>query len=122
MATSSAALPLLVVAPAPQRDVDIVLLSSLGAATEKNDQHLAVPSEIDPIAGTTVDLQFSRTFADRLDVRRIALTQPFDRDGYACGRLGIEAVEPLPERVASIRNVFFNPDHMVPYMLPYRKA
>jgi len=45
-----------------KRGVDIVLLPSLGAAAEKNDKHLAVPTEINPIAGAAIDFQFGSAF------------------------------------------------------------
>lgn len=69
---------LLVVAPAAERGLDIVLLASFGAAAEQNDQHPAIPTEVDPIARTAVDPEFSGALADRLDVRRITLGETLD--------------------------------------------
>jgi len=43
---SSFALSLLVISPATQRGLDIVLLPSLSPAAKQDDQHLAVPAKI----------------------------------------------------------------------------
>jgi hypothetical protein len=68
MVSFPATLLLLVVAPALERGVDIILLPSLGPSTEKDDQHLTVPAEINPAAGTAIDLQLGDALTDRLDV------------------------------------------------------
>src|SRR2546430_7836512 len=122
MASSFAALPLLVIAPAAERGFDVVLLPSLGAAAEQNDQHFAVPAEVNTIAGAAIDLEFGSAFTDRFDVRGVTLGEPLDRDRHAGRRLHIETVEPSPEGTAAFGDVFFNPDHLVSYMLLLRKS
>jgi hypothetical protein len=108
---------LLVIAPAAKRGLDVVLLPAFGAAAKQNDQHLAIPTEVNPKAGTAIDLQFGGALADWLDVRRVALGEPLDRDSHAGRRLHVEIVEPSPEGAATFGDIFFNPDHLVSYML-----
>jgi hypothetical protein len=116
--SSFATFSFLVVAPAAQRRFDVVLLPALGPTAEQNDERLAVPAEVDAIAGAAIDLQLGGTFADRLDVRRVALGQPLDGDRHGCGRLNIQIVEPSPEGTGAFGDILFNPDQRVSYMLP----
>src|SRR5262249_22748442 len=120
MVSSLATLSLLVIAPAMQRGLDVILLSSLGSTAQENDQRPAVPTEINPVAGTAIDLQFSGAFANPLDVRCVAFAQPLDSNTHTRGRLCVQIIEPPPEWANSVDDVFFNPDHLAPYMLPYK--
>jgi hypothetical protein len=54
-----------------------------------------------------------------LIVRRIAFAEPFDRRDHKCRLLRIQIVKPSLKRTDAVSDIFFNPDHMVPYMLPY---
>jgi len=69
----------LVIAPTLQRCLDIIALSSLGAATQQDHQHLAVPTEINPVARPAVNPEFGGPFADRFDVGGVAIPKPADR-------------------------------------------
>ena len=62
MESSSAALALLVVPPAPQRDIDIVLLPSLGAATEQNHDEKGIiwPLPLAPFAVAIAPIGYDR--------------------------------------------------------------
>src|SRR6266436_2410865 len=108
----------LVVAPAPQRRFDVVLLSTFGAAAKENHQYLAVPSKIDSITRPPINPQFGGALTDRLHVGGVAISKAPDCDRHHRRRLRIEIVKPPLERaVAGVRNVFLNPNHMVPYTL-----
>ncbi|MET4216265.1 hypothetical protein ACVWWG_008784 [Bradyrhizobium sp. LB7.2] len=74
----------------------------LGAATQEDHQHAAVPPEIDPVAGAAVDLQFGRALTDRLDVRGISIGKSSNCNGDSCGGLRIEPVIPIPKRDTTV--------------------
>jgi hypothetical protein len=100
----------------------VVLLSLLGAAAEQNDKHLAVPAEIDSIAGAAIDPQFREAFAQRLRVGRIALTKPVDGDRDPSRGVMVERIEPAPEGAdILVGDEFLDADRMVPFKLPYGK-
>jgi hypothetical protein len=81
-------------------------LPLLGAATQEDHQHAAVPPEIDPVAGAAVDLQFGRALTDRLDVRGISIGKSSNCNGDSCGGLRIEPVIPIPKRDTTVDAVF----------------
>src|SRR5215472_5530217 len=101
MTSSLATFPSLVVARAMQRGLNVILLSSFGSSAQENDQDLAVPTEVDPVAGTAIDPQFSSALADRLDVRRVALAQPLDSNTHDRSCVCVQIIEPSPERANS---------------------
>jgi hypothetical protein len=54
-----------------------------GAATEQNNEVLAVPSKVNAVAGTKIDFQFEHNGTDAFDVRDIAQREP----GQSCRHL-----------------------------------
>ena len=62
--------------------VDIALLSLLRAASQQDDNGLAIPAEINPITGTKVDPIFQNAFSDAFDVGEIALLHPSQRASF----------------------------------------
>jgi hypothetical protein len=105
-----------------QRGLYIVLLSPLGAAAEQNDEHLAVPAEVNSIAGTAIDPQLRNALAKRLRIRGIAFAKAINRNRDQRRRMFVEIVEPAPEGAdILIRDEFIDPDHTVPFMLPKGK-
>ena len=59
----------------------------------EQDERIAVLGQIDPIAGSPVDLEFAKP-AEPLHVRRIPQAQPGDRGRDRGRRVGVESVEP----------------------------
>jgi hypothetical protein len=118
----SARLARLVATPVAQRGLYIVLLSPLGAAAEQNDEHLAVPAEVNSIAGTAIDPQLRNALAKRLRIRGIAFAKAINRNRDQRRRMFVEIVEPAPEGTnVLISDEFIDPDHTVPFMLPKGK-
>lgn len=76
----------------------IALLPPLGAAAKQDDEHLAVPAEIDSITGAAIDPQFRDAFAKRLRIRGVAFTKPIDGNRDPRRGLIVESIEPTPER------------------------
>jgi hypothetical protein len=52
------------------------LLTLLGAAREQDDQHVAIPPQIDAVARPKINPVFKNPVPDRLDVREIPLLDP----------------------------------------------
>jgi hypothetical protein len=69
------------------RRIDIALLPLLGPTRQQNDDRLAIPPEINSIAGTKIDPKFQHAFAHAFDVGEIALLDAGDRtDDLGAGR------------------------------------
>jgi len=77
------------------------LLALLGAATEQDNQRVAVSAEVDPITGTEIDPRLEHAAADSFDVGQMAKREPRQGDRHFRGRLRIEAVEPAAKRAPS---------------------
>jgi hypothetical protein len=102
--TSSATecLSILVFDPAGLGIHDVFALPLLGAAAEQDDEHLAVPSEVNSIAGSEIHFQLGHTAADAFHVRAITLRKSVQ--GNADLRLGllVERIEPKLKRRAAV--------------------
>ena len=86
----------------PLDGINVSLLASLRAAAEQHDQCVAVPPEVDPISGAGVDAVFQDARPDALHVGQNAPSHAIQhRCDFRC-RLAIEAVEPSPERTATL--------------------
>lgn len=68
-------LALLVFRPARLGRRDVVTLALLGAAGEQDDERLTIVSEVNPIAGSKIHLQFGNTAAEPLHIRTIAASR-----------------------------------------------
>src|SRR5882672_12888274 len=74
--------------------------------------------KLDSITRPPINPQFGGALTDRLHVGGVAISKAPDCDRHHRRRLRIEIVKPPFERaVAGVRNVFLNPNHMVPYTL-----
>src|SRR3990172_3060953 len=96
------ALPSSVIFPVPFGVHDIAALPLLRPATKQDHQRLAVFGEIDPVAGTEMDLVFADSFTDRLDIREVAVLQPSDGRPHLQSRRRVERLKPLREWVAAM--------------------
>src|SRR5436305_1955678 len=95
-------LPDLVFRQQCSRPLDVRLLPILRPAREQNYERVAILSEIQPVARPPVDLVFSNAAAEPFDVGRITRFQAQGRGRDLGGRLGVEAVEPFPERAGFV--------------------
>jgi len=55
---------------------DVLRLGALVAAAKQNDDRVSPLLKIDAVAGTMVDAQLADTFANRLGVAGVPLSQP----------------------------------------------
>lgn len=81
---------------------NIPLLPLLGAASEQDDQRVAIPPKVDTIARTKIDPLLQHALANGLEIGRIAGLQSRQRDVDLRGRDGVETIEPFLERYAAI--------------------
>jgi hypothetical protein len=88
----------LVVAPVRRRSIDVPLLAPLRAADEQDDQLVAVPAEIDPVAGADIDPPLGNALADRLHVPEITGLHPGERGAHLQCGTSVEAFEPVGKR------------------------
>jgi hypothetical protein len=82
--------------------LNVALLSFLRAAGQQDHQNITVAAEIDPVAGSEIDLVFKDTFADRFDPREVALLDACDRDRDLGARRDIQSREPIGKRRAAV--------------------
>lgn len=76
---------------------DVILLSTLGATAEQNDQRCSVSPEIEPVAGSPVYPVLLDPTADGLRMSQVALFHPHERHGHLRSGLSIQAREPFGE-------------------------
>lgn len=88
----------LVVPPELKGLSDVSTLATFGPASQKDDKRLAVPSEIDAIAGAAIDLEFGSAVADRLHLRGVAVCELRQSHRHNCRCLRVQIVEPLAKR------------------------
>jgi len=123
----------LFVSSAPSTAAQIRLSVSAAAVSfhrpkKDHDPPCRPQSEINPITRTPINSQFSSAAPSptRLHIGSVchrAETSDRNRHHRHRRRLRIKIIEPPPECafVAALRNVFFNPDQLVSYMLPNSK-
>ena len=93
--------------------LDILLLTRLGSTAQEDDQGLAVPAEIDPVAGARVYPAFQDTGAHALSVGEVALLHPDQRRHHLGCDLGVKSIEPSGIRAAVFGvNVFPDLHHL----------
>jgi len=105
-------LPVPVVLPIRLGLADVLLLALLRAAGEENKKPVAVPPEVNSIAGALIDLVFENAATDRFDVGRVAIRHALKRRGYLRRGLNVERAQPLRKGASSGSiNVFPNVEH-----------
>jgi hypothetical protein len=75
----SLSLALLVIAPAGESVFSIPLLPFLRATAKQDHQHVAIAPEVNPVAGTEIDLVFEYAPTNGFHVGKIALLDASDR-------------------------------------------
>ena len=103
----------------------ILPLACLGPAAQENDQRLAVPAKIDPVAGPEVYPVFQDTSADTLDAGEVSLLQPDQCRRYLRRSPGVQPIE--PSRIGATAfpvDIFPDRDHRheVTHLLPKGKG
>ena len=81
--------------------LDILLLTRLGSTTQEDDQGIAFPAEIDPVAGARVYPAFENPGAHALSIGEVALLHPDQRRRHPGRRLRVKPIEPSGIRAAA---------------------
>jgi hypothetical protein len=74
---------LLVRAPRFLSELDVLLLTAFGTASEQKDESVAISAEIDSEARTVIDLQFRYAQTDAFYIRKVTQTQAPERHNNA---------------------------------------
>jgi hypothetical protein len=75
-------------------------LAALVAATQQQDDRVAAPLEIDPVAGSIVNPQFADPLAHRLDISTVPVSKAIKTGkDRASGAVIPEALPPLAKRL-----------------------
>ena len=100
------------------------MLPLLGAAAEQDDDRIAIPPEINSIAGPKIDSIFEHPTAHSLHIREIRLPYPCERNRDFRGGLCIETAEPTTKRTSAVRIQVFKNQHFVSiiYVTNYGKG
>ena len=85
------------------RQIDIALLPLLGSASQQDDNRLAIPTEINPIARTEIDPIFQHTFSHAFDVGEIALLHAGKRADNLGAGCRVQFRKPFGERTLVCR-------------------
>ena len=85
------------------RRIDIALPPLLGPARQQDDDRLAIPPEIDPIAGTKIDPKFQHSFSHAFDVGEIALLDAGERTNDLGAGRNVVFREPFSEWTLTAR-------------------
>jgi len=69
-------------------------MALLGTASEQYHQPVAVPAEVNSIAGAKVDSVFKNTGTKTLNIREVALLHAIERRRHFYGNCYIQVIEP----------------------------
>jgi hypothetical protein len=92
-----------VFAPECDRRIDISLLPPFIATGQEHDDVPSVPAKIYPIAWAEVDPKLKNAGTDGFRVGEISVRELSQGPCHASAGLGVEIVEPIPERPAATR-------------------
>src|SRR5437870_3706004 len=96
----------LVIRPIRFGFLDVFMLRILDAATEQDDQRSSVLAEINPIAGTIINLQFQNTFANATRIAEIAKPNaPQSRFDLLLGSRIAQRFEPIQKWCSTSRSL-----------------
>src|ERR1035438_5499774 len=105
-------LPVPVVFPIRLCLADVFLLAFLRATREQNNEPVALPSEVDAVAGTKINLVFENTVTNRFDVGQVTTRNPLKRRRHFRRGMNVECAQPLREGASSSGiDVFPNVEH-----------
>ena len=86
------------------RRFDVFCLGALVATAKQNNDRASAPLKIDTVAGAVVDTQFTNSFADRLSVACVPLSQPVQsRSDHRASAVVLEPLAPLPKSLCLLQ-------------------
>src|ERR1035441_870612 len=94
-------LPVPVVFPIRLCLADVFLLAFLRATREQNNEPVAVPPEVNPVAGAKIDPVFEHAVTNRFDVGKVTIRNPLKRRRYFRRSMNVECAQPLREGASS---------------------
>src|ERR1700761_2058652 len=107
-----AALTRLVILPIHMGRIDVALLSLFASAGQKDNDRLAIPPEINSIAGTEIDAIFEHAISNAFDVGEVTLLDPGKGADDPGAGYRIEIREPFCERAFVVsRNIVADLKH-----------
>ena len=77
------------------------MLALLRATREQNDEPVAVPPEVNALAGAKIDLVFENAVTNSLDVGQVTIRNPLKRRRYFRRSMNVECAQPLREGASS---------------------
>jgi hypothetical protein len=105
-------LPVPVVFPIRLCLADVFLLALLRATREQNNEPVAVPPEVNAVAGAKINLVFENAVTNRFDVGQVTIRNPLKRRRYFRRSMNVECALPLREAASSSGiDVFPNVEH-----------
>ena len=88
------------------------MLAFLRAAREQNNEPVAIPPEVNTVAGGKTNLIFENTVTNRFDVGQVTTRNPLKRRRYFRRGMNVECAQPLREGASSSGiDVFPNVEH-----------
>jgi hypothetical protein len=77
------------------------LLALLRATREHYDKPVAVPPEVNAVAGAKINLAFENTATNRFNVGQVTICNPLKRRRYFRRSMNVECAQPLREGASS---------------------
>ena len=94
-------LPVPVVFPIRLCTADVFWLALLHATGEQNNEPVAVPPEVNAVAGAKINLVFENAVTNSLDVGKVTIRNPLERRRYFRRSMNVECAQPLREGASS---------------------
>ena len=73
------------------------MLALLRATREQNNDPVAIPPEVNAVAGAKINLVFENAVTNRFDVGQVTIRNPFQRRCYFRRGMNVECAQPLRE-------------------------
>ena len=77
------------------------MLAFLRATCEQNNEPVAVPPEVNAVAGAKINLVFENAVTNRFDVGQVAICNPLKRRRYFGRSMDVEGTQPFREGASS---------------------
>jgi hypothetical protein len=85
---------------------DVFLLALLRATREQNNEPVAVPPEVNAVAGTKISLVFENAVTNRFDVGQVTICNPLKRRRYFGRSMNVECAQPFREGASSSESMY----------------
>jgi len=76
-------------------------LALLGSSAKQDDHGVAIPSEVDPVAGSSVHAVLEDSTADSFDAGQISGPDTLNDQSHSGRHATIESIEPVPKRTTT---------------------